>query len=426
MESLRQVIAANRAGRPVGVCAVCSAHPVALEAAMRQGARNGTPVLVEATANQVNQFGGYTGLRPPEFRPHVEGIARKAGLDRDRILLGGDHLGPVCWASEPAERAMAKAHDLVAAYVSAGFGKIHLDTSMACAGDPSPLADETVALRAAELCKTAERTALEHYGASDVLYVVGTEVPSPGGGAEGAPAARVTDAGTALRTIEAHAAAFRANGLQDAWERVVALVVQPGVEFDNGAVRDYAPDAAKPLGELIARVPNLVFEAHSTDYQFVEALATLVRDHFAILKVGPELTYALREALFALCRIETELVPEAERAGLLSICEQAMLKDPAHWRGYCPGEGVAGRAARRFGYSDRIRYYWSDPAVAGAVDRLIRNLSGLQIPLPLIEQHLPLQYEAVRRGALDRRPEHLILHHVMRVTQRYASACGRH
>ena len=389
---------------------------------MRQGGRDDATVLIEATANQVNQFGGYTGMCPADFRARVGCIARKAGIDADGILLGGDHLGPVCWTGEPVERALAKARELVAAYVAAGFKKIHLDTSMPCADDPEPLTDATVAARAAALCQTAERVAFECFGESDLLYVIGTEVPAPGGETAAASTIRVTEPASARATMAAHEAAFRHNGLDDAWARVIALVVQPGVDFGNDRVHSYAPDAAKRLSQLVADVPKLVFEAHSTDYQSSAALAALVRDHFAILKVGPELTYALREALFALSYIEAELVPEASQ--LPAVCERAMLREPAAWQRYCSGDGLMGRAERRFGYSDRIRYYWADPAVSAAVDRLLRNLSGVEIPLPVIEQHMPLQYASIRAGELERCPKQLVLHHVMRVTGRYARACG--
>ena len=59
---------------------------------------------------------------------------------------------------------------------------------------------------------------------------------------------------------------------------------------------------------MIEQYDRLIFEAHSTDYQTPAALAALVRDHFAILKVGPALTFALREALWALDCIEREWI----------------------------------------------------------------------------------------------------------------------
>lgn len=424
LHDLQDIMAANRAGRPHGVYAVCSAHPVVLEAAIRQGVRDDSIVLIEATANQVNQFGGYSGLHPAEFRGLVERIARRVGAAMDRIVLGGDHLGPICWTDSRSDRSMAMAREMVAAYAEEGFGKIHLDTSMACADDPIPLAERTVALRAAELCRTAERAATDRYGRSRILYVIGTEVPAAGGEAAGNPASKVTDAESAGKTLDAHRKAFREKGLDDAWERVIGLVVEPGVGFDNGSVLDYEPEATTPLTARIATVPRVVYEAHSTDYQTLGALAGLVRGHFAILKVGPELTYALRQALFGLNYIEAELLPARCRTGLPEVCEKAMLANPAPWRAYCANEGPKARASRRFGYSDRIRYFWGRPQVAAAVERLERNLAAAEIPLPLLEQHLPLQYDEVRNGTLQPVPEQLVLHHVMRVTDRYARACS--
>lgn len=424
LKSLQGIIAANLSGRPLGIYAVCSAHPLVLEAAIRQGVDDDRPVLIEATANQINQFGGYTGMRPDEFPGVVERIARKAGAENERIVLGGDHLGPICWTAEPAKRAMAKACELVAAYARAGFGKIHLDTSMACADDPELLPERTVAGRAAELCRTAERAARDRYGRSEIIYVIGTEVPAAGGEAGGKAARKVTDADSAARTIGMHREAFREKGLGDVWERVIGLVVEPGVGFDNDSVFGYEPQEAAPLKALAGEVPGVAYEAHSTDYQTFEALAGLVRDHFAILKVGPELTYALRQGLFALSCIEAELIPAKQRANLPEVCEQAMLNEPAHWRAYCKGAGLNARLLRRFGYSDRIRYYWRRPEVAAAVERLKRNLAGVRIPLPLLDQFLPLQFEAVRNGVLEPTPERLVLNHVMRVTGRYARACA--
>ena len=424
MDRIQDIISANRDDRPRGVYSVCSAHPVVLEAVIRQGVKDGGIVLIEATANQVNQFGGYSGMHPARFPAAVRRIARKVGAGNGQIVLGGDHLGPICWTSEPAGRAMARAHELVAAYARAGFGKIHLDTSMACADEREPLSERTVAERAAELCRTAELAVRDRRESAGILYVIGTEVPAAGGQAGGRPASRVTEAEAAARTLEIHREAFRAKGLEEAWERVIGLVVEPGVGFDNETVFGYEPEAVAPLKALIGDVPRVAYEAHSTDYQSLEALRGLVRDHFAILKVGPQLTHALRRGLFALSYIEAEMVPENRRANLPSICDREMLKDKAYWRSYCAEKGSLSRTARLFGYSDRIRYYWSRREIATAVDRLLNNLASLKIPLPLLAQHMPLQYEAVRVGALKPVPELLVLDHVMRVTQRYARACA--
>ena len=54
---------------------------------------------------------------------------------------------------------MSNAEVLIAAYVEAGYTKIHLDCSMSCADDPEVLADEVVASRTARLLRVAEDTA---------------------------------------------------------------------------------------------------------------------------------------------------------------------------------------------------------------------------------------------------------------------------
>lgn len=425
MKTLLDIIAANRAGEPRGIYAVCSAHARVLDAAFSQARQDGTATLIEATANQVNQFGGYTGMKPADFRPYIEQIAAQAGFPARDIILGGDHLGPVCWRHEPAARAMAQARDLVSAYVAAGFQKIHLDTSMACADDPEALSDETVAARAAELCEVAEATAKARLGESRPVYVVGTEVPPPGGAAGAMRGLQVTSARAVRDTLAAHEEAFAARGLKAAWRRVIALVAQPGVEFDHASVHDYAPEKARQLRDLIADIPHLAYEAHSTDYQPAAAYPALVRDHFAILKVGPQLTWALREALFALSHIEDELVAKGRRSNLRAACEQAMLDQPENWAKYYPHAQPEARLCRRYSYSDRIRYYWPAPAIAAAVARLLENLRGADIPPPLLSQYMPAQYAALRAGELAALPADLIRHRIMQITDSYARACGK-
>jgi len=167
-----------------------------------------------------------------------------------------------------------------------------------------------------------------------------------------------------------------------------------------------------------------VFEAHSTDYQTLEALSALVRDHWAILKVGPGLTFALREALFGFASIEDELFPEDQRSHLQAVVEQRMLADPSQWAGYYTGTETEQRVHRRYSYSDRIRYYWPDPEVQAAQERLLANLSADAIPLPLLSQHLPAQYQRVRDGRLDSTPEALAIDHVKDVLRTYAAACS--
>lgn len=417
-----QIVAAHKAGAPVGVTSVCSAHPLVIEAAMRQCQEDGAPVLIEATSNQVDQFGGYTGMTPVDFRVFVEGIADKVGLDRSRLVLGGDHLGPNRWQGEPAEMAMAKAEELVAAYVAAGFEKIHLDCSMSCVDDPASLGDGTVSTRAARLLAVAERVAADVGGLAP-RYVIGTEVPVPGGAHEEIAALTPTAPESARATLEAHRKAFAAAGFGHVWPRVMALVVQPGVEFDHLKVVDYDRSRVGALKEVLAEEPGLIFEAHSTDYQTADRLAELVEDHWAVLKVGPGLTFALREAFVALGHIESELVPPGERAGLLEAMERRMLEEPRWWEPYYTGDATAQRIARRWSYSDRMRYYWPDPEVAAAQSRLLARLEALAIPETLVRQYLPRQYDRVRDGSLPLSAHALVVDHIRDELRPYAAAC---
>ncbi|WP_141726018.1 class II D-tagatose-bisphosphate aldolase non-catalytic subunit, partial [Actinacidiphila rubida] len=188
-------------------------------------------------------------------------------------------------------------------------------------------------------------------------------------------------------------------------------------------VVDYRPELTAELRTVLDGEPAMVFEAHSTDYQTVEALTALVEDHWAVLKVGPGLTFALREALFALAAIEEELVPAAERSRLPEVVEQRMLAEPAMWEGYYPGGPAEQHVARRYSYSDRLRYYWPDPEVSRAQARLLDNLAAVDIPLPLLSAHLPDQYARVRRGELASRPRDLAVDRVRDVLRDYSRAC---
>ncbi|MET0814777.1 MAG: D-tagatose-bisphosphate aldolase, class II, non-catalytic subunit [Pseudoxanthomonas sp.] len=423
MSVLLDLIARHKQGSASGVASLCSAHPVVIEASLRHALRSGQEfVLFEATCNQVNQDGGYTGMAPADFVRFVHGIADHVGFDRARIALGGDHLGPNPWTALDAAAAMDKAEVMVAAYVAAGFRKIHLDCSMACSGDPEPLPEAEIVRRAVRLCRAAE-TAYAQAGGEAPVYVIGTEVPVPGGATESIEGLALTTPEAALATIDAHRDAFAAAGLEAAWQRVIASVVQPGVEFDHHSVIDYRSDAARALSQSIEAVPGMVFEAHSTDYQTREALRALVRDHFAILKVGPGLTFALREALWALDAIEREWIPAPQRAGLREVAVERMRAEPGHWRRYYHSEGEALGIDLQYSLSDRIRYYWPDPAIEQARLRLFENLRANPPPISLIGQFLPHALHALRTGTATHDPLSLAMAHIGAVLDDYYYAC---
>ncbi len=415
------VLLQNRGtAREKGIYSCCSANAYVIRAALRRAKAANTVVLVEATANQVNQDGGYTGMTPEDFRHFLDQIAAEEGFPAERLLCGGDHLGPLTWQELPEAQAMANAQELIRSYVLAGFSKIHIDTSMRLADDdPSQrLSDEVIARRGACLCRVAEdafaQYRAEHPEAPAPVYVIGSEVPIPGGAQENEDSVAVTAPEDCEATLAEFQRAFAALGLEDAWSRVIAVVVQPGVEFADESVIEYDRAAARALMGCLERHPGLVFEGHSTDYQPRECLREMVEDGIAILKVGPALTFALREGLFALEQIEQELygVNDFPCSHFRAVLEQAMLEDQRQWAKYYHGSMPQKRYARAFSYSDRARYYLTNPKVAAAVQTLLTNLDSVGIPMALLSQYLPVQYARAHGGRLPLRAADILIDRV--------------
>ena len=413
-------------GAAVGACSVCSSHPLVIEAAVRLAGRTGKPFLVEATANQVNQHGGYTGLVPDAFIALVNRLCRENDVDQELVVLGGDHLGPYPWRAMPVALAMPEAERLVREFVRAGAGKIHLDASMPLADDAGGALDRAAAaVRAVRLCRAAEEESRLRQRVPPV-YVIGTEVPVPGGeaiaGTAGAAPAP-TRPEDFRDTVVLHKQLFHEAGLDDAWSRVIAVVVQPGIDFDALTIHPYRHDPAAGLVGALADAPGLVFEGHSTDYQSTGALRALVEDGFAILKVGPELTFALREALFGLEAIEGALSGGKAGASRLSATVfEAMQEKPQSWKGYYP-EGDRLAFCMTYGYSDRMRYYWNEPRVASAVRKLLGGLDRVAIPPQLISQFIPHIGPVEDLPPAARSPKELLLRAVQARLLRYVRAC---
>lgn len=424
---LDAIIDAKDRGEARGLASVCSVHPVVLEATLRHGAAHDALTLIEATCNQVNQDGGYTGMRPADFHAQVVDLARAVGLEPDRLLLGGDHLGPNPWRGEKVADAMRKAEVLVAQFASAGFRKLHLDASMHCADDdPSrPIPPAEIAERTARLAVAAEAAAMaaSPSGPQRIRYVIGTEVPVPGGAGAHDAGMHITTAADAAETIAVTRAAFVTQRIEDAWERVRLVVTQPGVEFSDAGLHEFAPEAAAHLAAFVERQPALAFEAHSTDYQTVTALRALVQTHFAVLKVGPALTNAYREGVFALSYVEDALLEPARVSGVRESLDAAMRDNPAHWSGFYAGDPAAQHRARQFSRSDRSRYYWPVPSVASAVETMNANLRAAAIPEEVLAQFMPVQYRRVRDGSLNNDPDTLLRSKVEEVLDDYLAAC---
>lgn len=421
----------NRKGITKGIYSVCTANADVLEACFKQAKSDNSILLIESTSNQVDQYGGYTGMKPADFVQYVNKIAKKADFPTEMILLGGDHLGPNAWQHFPAKEAMEKSKILIEDYVKEGYQKIHLDTSMFCADDigdrTKPLQDEIVAERTTILCKAAEDSwAKYRKNHPKPIYIIGTEVPIPGGAQEEEDEVAPTTPEDAIRTIEITKELFIKAGLSEAWMRVVGIVVQPGVEFGDDQVFSYQREKANKLSETITEFDNLVYEAHSTDYQTEANLKALVEDHFCILKVGPWLTFAYREALFALEAMEIEILGKnhTELSKLRETLEKAMVGEPKYWEKYYPGDEKQQSFKRKYSFSDRLRYYWPMKELGLARHQLFENLRLNKIPSSLLSQFMPTQFYQVSEGLISKDPEELVHSYIQTVTGIYSRACG--
>ena len=429
---LRTIIEKNRSGQRVGIYSVCSANELVLRSAIRHAVTHQYPLIIESTSNQVNQFGGYTGIKPYEFAAMVKRIAMEEGLSDENLILGGDRLGPLLWQHESESAAMEKAAELVKAYTLAGFGKIHLDTSMKLADDPpGPLDVRVCARRGASLAKAVyESIACMPKEAQRPALVIGSEVPIPGGQKnfgqsstgcqQDGDSVTPTDAGDFLRQVSVFKEEFQKAGVD--FGDVAAFVVQPGVEFGDDFVCFYNAGKAAALTNALKTVPGIVFEGHSTDYQGVKNLAELVRDGVAILKVGPALTFALREAFFLLEAIEELFTPIALRSNFKKTLLEEMNSCKQYWEKYYSGTAEEIEYKKLYSYSDRCRYYLPAKKVQAAIKTLIGNVPA--VPDAIMSQFFPAQYRRYMAGELRNESLSILYDRVGDVCGDYAAACG--
>lgn len=426
MDALRSILQKRKEGMIyAGIPSFCTANDLVIEACLKQAKRFDDYVLVEATANQVNQYGGYTGMKPADYRDFVYKIADGIGFPKDKIVLGGDHLGPLTWQSKPEKEAMEKATVLVKQFVLAGYKKIHLDTSMRVGDDPKDqmLSDETIARRGAilyEACEEAYQQLLkENPKEVRPVFIIGSEVPIPGGAQEEEDGVSVTSPEAVARTLAVYQEEFERRGLADAFDNVIGIVVQPGVEFGDADIFQYDRVKASELTTAMKAYQNIVLEGHSTDYQSPKKLREMVEDGIAILKVGPALTFSLREGLFALSMMEKQLVPEEEQANFIEVMEEVMLKEPNNWKKYYHGTEKQLAIKRKYSFSDRCRYYFAKPEIQRAIRKLFDNLSEVEIPLSMLREYMPQQYVKVRDGVLSMDPKELAEDCVVHLVEDY-------
>lgn len=438
MHPIKELVSKYKSGEKAGIFSVCSSNKYVIEAAMDRLRDKDMHLLIESTANQVDQFGGYTGMTPKDFMKYIHNLAEENNFPVDRIILGGDHLGPLTWTKLGEEKAMENSKTLIREYVLAGFTKIHIDTSMPIIGDfeNGVFGDDLIAERAATLCKVAEDSYTELFNEKPEsvhpVYVIGSEVPIPGGAQadeEEEEGIAVTKVENLVNTIETFKNAFESHGVGDAWQYVVGVVVQPGVEFGSEQVWKYDREKARELSEALKDYPELVFEAHSTDYQTDEALNEMVEDGFIILKVGPALTYGFREAAFELNLMENELLKynaNIELSKFREILEFNMVKNNGYWKNHYSGTQEKIKFDRIYGLSDRCRYYLPIEEVNYSLEKMIENLKQVDIPLTLVSQYMHNQYKKIRSGKMELTVENLLKDRIGEYIDDYIYAVENH
>jgi len=427
---LKKLIIKQKQGQTIGIYSACSANPYVIEAVLKRGKQDDSCVLIESTANQCDQNGGYTGMTPLDFKNFVLSIAHNIQFNTQKLFLGGDHLGPLTWTHLTEKEAMQNAAILIQHYINAGFTKIHIDTSMRLKDDDPAicLSNQAIARRGAYLANVAEKAyqqlLLKEPSAIAPVYIIGSEVPIPGGATSGSTEIQVTKVKDFKETVETFKECFMSEGLQEAWDRVIGVVVQPGIEENDNGCIPYNRKQATTLTQAIGAYPNLIFEGHSTDYQTKYALRQLVEDGIAILKVGPALTFAMREALFALANIENELFyqEDIQPSNFKEVLEKEMLKNNNYWHKHYHGNELQLRIKRKFSFSDRCRYYMPMSSIEQTIETLIKNLKRIGIPLCLLSQYMPIQYTKVKEGMINNDPEALIIDRIMNTIDDYLYA----
>lgn len=425
---LVEIVEKQKKGNHEGIYSVCSANSFVIKAAIKMGVEDQAHVLIESTCNQVNQYGGYTGMRPADFNNYVREQAKKFGLAEELLILGGDHLGPYPFQNESEDSAMAKTLEMVGGFVAAGCDKIHLDASYRVSGDPGrageKLPKELIAKRCALMASRCEEEYKKRESkGSELVYVIGTEVPVPGGSDD--DQFKVTQPEDVEETIEVTRKAFLDANLEEAWERCVAVVAQPGVEHGDQTIHEYDSSKAKRLTEYVARNTSFILEGHTTDNQSVIALKNMVQDGIAILKTGQSQTGMAREAVFMLNYIEKELLsrkPGAALSNFTKVLDDAMCRNDKYWKSHYNPENAL--FERKYSFFDRQRYYWTDAEVEKSLEILFRNLSENAIPYSLISQFLPEQYRKFRMGLISLDPEELVIDRIMDHMREYSYAVG--
>lgn len=348
-----------------GIPSFCTANFDVIEIIFKFAKINRFPILLESTSNQVNQDGGYTGLKPKNFKNKIYKIASEYRIKKQKLFLGGDHLGPLPWKRLKENKAMENAKELVKQYINAGFKKIHLDTAILCLNQKK-ISREEVVSRCTKLIKNIPKKKL-----NSIFFVVGTEVPAAGGGDNVKPIV------TKMNNIKKDYLSYRKfiSKFLSRKKQTFGLVIDPGIGFQNRTLTKSNFNKINQKKNFSLK-NNFIFEAHSSDYQSLADLKKLCNKNFKFLKVGPELTYFFMRAILLMEKVERNIF--FKNSNLKEVLLLQMDKNKKYWYKYYSKTKYDTEFLKLHSLLDRARYYWDNKKVRQSKKILFKNINSLK------------------------------------------------
>jgi len=368
-------------------------------------------VLIECTSNQVNQFGGYSGLKPKEFYKKIILLSKKIQLNRKYIIFGADHLGPLPWKNLNKKNAFKNAEKLLKSISKEKFEKIHLDTTIVC-GNEKKLNLDKVRSRFFELFKSIPKKKLKN-----IYLVAGSEVPYAGGG-------DFKENISKLKDVQNDYSIYNSIiNQKKSKKREFALVIEPGMSFTNDKIFKPNFKNLKNISKF-SKKKNIFFEAHSTDYQRMDVLKKLVKSNFKFLKVGPELTFKYHQSLKLMLDLEKRYTPIYFRSNLNNELNKIMKKKNKYWKDYYKGSTSKINFLKFNSLLDRVRYYWNHSSVDRSKEKLFKNID--RVPKNYIHKNLITvkKTKNILKKYKMKNSELIVFNFLRKSLSKYYKACG--
>ena len=338
----------------------CSSNFDVLKSIMIFAKYQNFPVLIESTSNQVNQYGGYSGLKPFQFEKKIRRLAKFIKLNNKSLMIGGDHLGPLPWKDLDEATAMKNSKKLVKDCLKAKYEKIHIDTAIICRGEKK-IDRHTVIQRCDEILSVFSKKDFDN-----VFLVIGTEVPFAGGGHA------IKSSPTTFESIKEEIDLYSTILKK---KKKFALVIEPGIGFGNfSVIQAKLKNFGKRL--IFSKKNNFVYEAHSSDYQKISSLKKLVKNNFKFLKIGPELTYFYAKSIFKMEEFEKKIYKN-NFSNIKNIILKEMKNNNSYWIDYYKAKKKKLDNLKFNSYLDRLRYYWSSKNILNSKKKLFININKI-------------------------------------------------